>query len=182
MECFTVFVLAKISYHIYTRQNHWVNEGWRKETVKEPALQGGSLGTGTYHTSLSNELNPQETLKGEKGKRWGGKERGAGRVALLVECLPLQHEDLTSDPSPHTTVGHGALHFNPSTVEGAEAEPWSSLISQSHQWQISIFSERPWHTHTQYAESNGRDVWFGPLADTHRHTYLYTNTHRRQGF
>ena len=36
--------------------------------VKEPALQGSSLGTGTYHTSLSNELNPQETLKGEKRK------------------------------------------------------------------------------------------------------------------
>lgn len=53
----------------------------------------------------------------------GGKEQGAGGVALLVECLLLQYENLTSDPSPHTIAGHGAIYFNPSAVEGAEAEP-----------------------------------------------------------
>lgn len=102
--------------------------------VREPALQGGSLGTGTYHTSLTNNFNLQETLKGEKGKPalfkwWEEKHKGAGGVALLVEHLLLQHEDLNSDPSTNTSAGQGAIHFNPNTVEGAEAELWSLLIS-----------------------------------------------------
>lgn len=51
--------------------------------VREPAFQGDSLGTGTYHTSLTNELNPQEMLKGEKGKPalfkwWEEKSKGLG--------------------------------------------------------------------------------------------------------
>lgn len=60
--------------------------------VREPALQDGSLGTGTYHTSLTNELNPQETLKGEKGKPAvlnGGRKRAAPTQQLALVPYPL---------------------------------------------------------------------------------------------
>lgn len=148
--------------------------------VREPAPQDGSLGTGTYHTSLTNELNPQETLKGEKGKPalfkwWEEKSKGARGVALLVECLLLQQEDLNSDPSPRTTASHGTIPFNPSTVEGAEAEPWSLLISQSHQWQISVFSERPWDTQKICREQWKRQlIWTSNL-----HTQAYLLIHKQ---
>jgi hypothetical protein len=64
----------------------------------------------------------------------GRKGKGPGEVALLVEYLPLKHEDLNSDPNIHIRARPVDMHLVLALLRGQrQAEPWSLGTRQCSQ-------------------------------------------------